>query len=95
MKKLLARAGGQIARVVEPYLQQQGMMWVDVQLALELIASMRQLAEAMSSLEAFFMKLWKAGGPVARRILITKRGITCQRKSWHSQDCYESLWWEQ
>ena len=79
LKKLLAGAGGQVARkmllikvkpVVEPYLQQQGVIWVDVQPALELIASLRQLEEALSNPQVFFKKLLQEGGPVAKRMLI-------------------------
>jgi hypothetical protein len=81
LKQLLAGAGGQVARklllsklkpLLEPYLQQQSLTWVDVQPALELVDSLAELEAASSNPEAFFKKLLKGGGPAARRMLIAQ-----------------------
>merc|ERR1719161_1779543 len=81
LKQLLAGASGQVARklllsklkpLLEPYLPQQSLTWVDVQPALELVDSLAELKEASSNPEAFFEKLLKGGGPAARRMLIAQ-----------------------
>ena len=68
LKKLLARADGQVARKLiysrlrpqaEPLLQRQGLTWVDVQPALDLVDSLAELEEALSKPEAFFKNLLK------------------------------------
>ena len=63
---MIAGAGSQVAKkmllikgqsVVEPYLQQQGMIWVDAQPALKLVDPLGQLEQALLNSEAFFEKL--------------------------------------
>ena len=69
-------------------LQQQGVIWVDVESALKLVDSRAELEEAVSDPEAFFKKLLRSGGPAARRMLIAqcqpyvesslqKKGLQC------------------
>ena len=76
LKKLLAGAGGEVARKLllsklkpraKPLLQQQGLTWVDVEPALKLVDSQAELEEAVSDPEAFFKKLLTRGGPAARK----------------------------
>ena len=81
LKKLLAGAGGQVAKklllskfkpLLEPYMRKQSLTWADVEPALELVDTLAELEEASSNPEAFFQKLLKGGGPAARRMLIAQ-----------------------
>ena len=81
LKKLLAGAGGQVARklllsklkpLLEPYMRKQSLTWADVEPALELVDTLAELEEASSNPEAFFQKLLKGGGPAAKRMLIAQ-----------------------
>ena len=51
-------------------LQKQGLIWVDVQPAFELVDTRAELEKALLDFEAFFRSLVAAGGSVARRMLI-------------------------
>ena len=82
LKKLLAEACDQVARKLflfelkphlEPLLQQQGLAWIDVQPALELVDSLAELKKAISDPQAcFFRSLSTVGGPAVRRMLIAQ-----------------------
>ena len=50
-------------------MQQQGLTWIDVQPALELVDSLAELKKAVSDPPTFFRSLSTAGGPAARRML--------------------------
>ena len=73
--------GGEVARklllsklkpLLEPYLEQQSLTWVDVQPAFEFVDTLAELQEALSNPEAFFTKLLKGCGAAARKMLLAQ-----------------------
>ena len=50
----------------------KGLTWEDILPVLEQVDTVEELREALADPEAFFEKLSKAGGPVAKKLLIAK-----------------------